>query len=180
MFTQNKDSRRISPTLNIPLVKISTHECNPEKDINTNTNEIQIQHDSAHIYDETCKHIITIPHTRLVWLWNQYNRTLHQPHNLIPPTQPFEIEITWLYQRYKHKIPKNDPLKNAHHSLPKTMLDYITTSFEITHSYFSSPVTCSTHLTKKISPFPRDKIFGVHRERILTQVARNRICPPTQ
>ena len=80
MFTQNKDSRHISPPLNIPLVKISTHECNLEKDINTNTNKIQIQNDSAHIYDETGKHIITIPHTRVVWLWNQYNRTLHQPH----------------------------------------------------------------------------------------------------
>ena len=80
MFTQNKDSRHISPPLNIPLVKISTHECNLEKDINTNTNKIQIQNDSAHIYDETGKHIITIPHTRVVWLWNQYNRTLHQPY----------------------------------------------------------------------------------------------------
>ena len=85
---------------------------------------------------------------------------LHQPHDLIPPTQTFEIEITWLYQRYKHRIPKNDPLKNSHHALPKALLDYITTSFNITHSYFSSPVTCSTHLTKFFSPFPRDKFFG--------------------
>ena len=34
------------------------------------------------------------------------------------------------------------------------------TSFNITHSYFSSPVTCSTKSTKFYSPFPRDKIFG--------------------
>ena len=31
MFTQNKDPKHISPPLNIPPVKISTHECNPEK-----------------------------------------------------------------------------------------------------------------------------------------------------
>ena len=29
-FTQNKDPGHTSPPLNIPLVKISTHECNPE------------------------------------------------------------------------------------------------------------------------------------------------------
>ena len=58
---QNKGPRHISPPLNIPLVKISTHECNPKKYINTNTNKIQVQDDIAHIYDETCKHLITIP-----------------------------------------------------------------------------------------------------------------------
>ena len=81
-------------------------------------------------------------------------------HNLIPPTQTFEIEITWLYQRYKHRIPKNGPLKNSHHALPKALLDYMTTSFNIIHSYFSSPVTFSTQLTKFFSPSPRDKFFG--------------------
>ena len=64
------------------------------------------------------------------------------------------------HQRYKHEIPKNDPLKNSHHALPKTLLDYITTSFNITHSHFSSLVACSTQLTKLCSPFPRDKSFG--------------------
>ena len=110
-FTQNKDPRYISPPLNIPLVQISTHKCNPKKDINTNTNKIQVQCDNAHIYDKTGKHLITIPYNRLAWLWTQYNRMRHQPHNLIPSTQTFEIEMTWLYQRYKHRIPKNDPLK---------------------------------------------------------------------
>ena len=85
---------------------------------------------------------------------------LDHPHDLIPPTQSFEIEITWLYHKYKHKIPKNDPLKNSQHALPKALLDHITMSFKITKSYFSSPVTCSTYVTKFFSPFPRDKIFG--------------------
>ena len=65
-----------------------------------------------------------------------------------------------LYQRYKYRIPKNNPLKYSHHSLPKTLLDHIITSFNITHSYFSSPVTCSTLIQKFYSPFLRDKIFG--------------------
>ena len=52
-FIQNKDLRHISPPLNIPLVNISTHECNPEKNINTNTNKIQVHGANAHIYDET-------------------------------------------------------------------------------------------------------------------------------
>ena len=132
----------------------------PRKDINTNTKKIQVQDDIAHIYDEIGKHLISIPYNRLAWLWTQHNQMLHQLHDLIPPTQTFEIKITWLYQRYKHRISKNDPLKNSHHALLKVILDYITTSFNVTHSYFSSSVTCSTQLTKFFSPFPRDKLFG--------------------
>ena len=44
--------------------------------------------------------------------------------------------------------------------MPKILLDHITTSFNITHSYFSSPVTCSTLIKDFHSPFSRDKIFG--------------------
>ena len=33
-------------------------------------------------------------------------------------------------------------------------------SFHITHSHFSSPVTCPTSLRQFSSPFPRDKVFG--------------------
>ena len=32
--------------------------------------------------------------------------------------------------------------------------------FQITHSYFSSPVTCPTTLKQFHSPFPRDVVFG--------------------
>ena len=44
--------------------------------------------------------------------------------------------------------------------MPKILLDHITTSFDITHSYFSSPVICSTLIKDFHSPFSRDKIFG--------------------
>jgi hypothetical protein len=58
------------------------------------------------------------------------------------------------------QIPKNGPLKESQHTLPQDILDYITTTFNISQSYFSSPVTCSTHITQLFSPFARDKVFG--------------------
>ena len=97
---------------------------------------------------------------RLKWLWKQYTQSRNKPNGLIPPTQPFETEIVWLYQRYKYRISKNNPLKYSHHCIPKILLDHITTSFNITHSYFSSPITCSTLIKKFYSPFFRYKIFG--------------------
>ena len=157
---QNRDTRYIPQPLNIPLVHISINECNPEKDIKVNACTIQTQNDIAHIYEETGKYLITIPIDRLKWLWKQYTQSQNRPNGLIPPTQPFETEIVWLYQRYKYRIPKNDPLKYSHHSIPRILLDYITTKFNITHSYFSSPVTCSTLIQEFYSPFPKDKIFG--------------------
>ena len=51
-------------------------------------------------------------------------------------------------------------LKYSHHSIPKILLDHITTSFNIAHSYFSSLVTSSTLIKELYSPFSRDKIFG--------------------
>jgi hypothetical protein len=40
------------------------------------------------------------------------------------------------------------------------MLNHLITTFNITHSYFSSSITCSTLLKQFYSPFPRDCIFG--------------------
>jgi hypothetical protein len=73
--------------------------------------------------------------------------------NLEPPLQPFETKVIWLIHRYKYP-------KNTQNSLPNNMLDHIITTFNITHSYFSSPITCSTLLKQFYSPFPRDCIFG--------------------
>ena len=39
-------------------------------------------------------------------------------------------------------------------------MDSLTTTFNITHSYYSSPTTCSTQITQFYSPHTRDKIFG--------------------
>ena len=48
----------------------STHKCNPEKDVNVNTNKIQVHANIVHIYDKTSKHLITISYNIFVWLWN--------------------------------------------------------------------------------------------------------------
>ena len=160
LLAQNKDTRYIPSQLTILLAHISTNECNLERNIKVDIYTIQIENEVAHIYEEKGKYLITIPIDRLKWLWKQYTQSLNRPHGLIPLTQPFETEIVWLYQRYKYRIPKNDPLKYSHYSMPKILLDYITTSFDITHSYFSSPISCSTLIKDFHSPFSRDKIFG--------------------
>ena len=65
---QHKDTRYVTPTTIIPLVHISITECNPENDIETNSNTIQTQFDVAHIYEDNGRHLITILKTRLLWL----------------------------------------------------------------------------------------------------------------
>ena len=46
--------------------------------------------------------------------------------------QPFETEIVWLYQRYKYRIPKNDPLKYAQYTIPTQILDFLITHLKST------------------------------------------------
>jgi hypothetical protein len=157
---QSKDTRFITPALSLPLIHLSIQEYNPDRDILTHTPTIAIQHDQAHIYDNIGLHLLTIPIIRLHWLWLQYQTTLHNPSNFTPPIQSFETELVWLYHRYKPRLSKNDPLNNAQYTLPTTILNHLLDSFQITHSYFSSPVTCPTSIHKFYSPFTRDKIFG--------------------
>jgi hypothetical protein len=159
-LTQPKDTRYIIPELSLPLVHLSIQECNPDKDIITHTSTIAIQHEQAHIYDNTGLHLITIPTIRLNWLWLQYHTTLHNPSNFIPPIQSFETKLVWLYHRYKPQLSKNDPVNRAQYTLPTAILNHLFDSFQIIHSYFSSPFTCPTSIHKFYSPFTRDKIFG--------------------
>jgi ribonuclease HI len=105
-------------------------------------------------------HLITITKNRLEWLWYQYTTNSNTQHQLDPPRQTFVTEVIWLYERYKYHIPKTDPLKKSHYTIPTEILDQITTLFNIKTSYFSSPVTCSTLINTYYSPFQRDSIFG--------------------
>ena len=68
--------------------------------------------------------------------------------------------MVWLYQRYKYRLPKNDPLKLSQYTLPSVILEHLLDSFHITHSYFSSPVTCPIKLKQFSSTLSRDKVFG--------------------
>lgn len=158
-LVQTRDTIFIPPPTNMPHIHISIIECNLERDIATTNNTIQTQNDIIHSYDDTCKYLVTIPTTRLEWLWKQYHNANHNTHGLVSHTQPFETELIWLYQRYQYKHPKN-PLKRAQHTLPHNILDSLTKTFNVSHLYFSSPVTCSTHITQIHSPFASDKVFG--------------------
>jgi hypothetical protein len=114
----------------------------------------------AHIFIELGNLLITIPKTRLEWLWRQYNNNLDTQHQLDPPRQSFTTELIWLYERYKYRIPKTNPLKKSQYTLPPEILDLLIDTFKITKSYFSSPVTCLTKINTFYSPFQRDSLFG--------------------
>jgi hypothetical protein len=157
--SQSKNTRYVHEPLNPPLIQINLHECNPDKDIETTQPTIQIICDEAHIFTDTGNLLITISKTRLEWLWKQYNNNLDTHHQLDPPRQPFTTEIIWLYERYKYRIPKTNPLKKSQYTLPVEILDLLIETFKIT-IYFSSPVTCSTKINTFYSPFQRDTIFG--------------------
>jgi hypothetical protein len=157
---QSKDARYIHKPLHLPLIQINLNECNPDSDIKTTQSTIQIIQEKAHIFINNGNHLITISKDRLEWLWKQYNINLNPQHPIDPPRQSFEIEIIWLYERYKYRIPKTNLLKRSHYTLPIEILNQIIKSFKITTSYFSSPVTCSTIINNFYSPFQRDVIFG--------------------
>ena len=57
-------------------------------------------------------------------------------------------------------MPKINPLKLAQFTLPTLILEQLLLTFNITHSYFSYPITCPTILNRLFSPFPRNKVFG--------------------
>ena len=150
---QIQDTRCIHLPIHLPLVNISTTECNPKKDILTTGHTIQVIHNSAYLYDIDGRHIHTISLLWLKWLWSQFHQyTTHSP-TLEPPLQTFETEIIWLIHRYERP-------KYIQYSLPIPILDHIITTFNLTHTYFSSLLTCSTLLKQFYSPYPRDCIFG--------------------
>jgi hypothetical protein len=155
-----KDTKYIHEPLHLPHVQIHLNKCNPDTNINITQPTIQIIQDKALIFTNKGNHLITIPKTRLEWLWNQYNTNYNAYHQLDPPCQTFETEIIWLYERYKYRIPKIDPLNKSHYTLSTKILDQLTTEFNIKTSYFSSMVTCSTFINNYYSPFQRDSIFG--------------------
>jgi hypothetical protein len=114
---------------------------------------IQVLYNSAYLYDHDNRQLHTIPLQRLKWLWTQYHHSLTNLTLLEPLLQPFETKIIWLLHRYKN-------LQKTQYSLPTNILDHLITTFNITHTYFSSPLTCPTLLQHFYSPFPRDCIFG--------------------
>ena len=86
-------------------------------------------------------------------------------HFLNPPPQPkFTTKILWLTQRYVTILPKRKPKKhnpnNNHQTLHPSTLQALIETYNITHSYYSSPLTCPITITQYNSPHNRDIIFG--------------------
>jgi hypothetical protein len=73
---QSKNTRYAHKPLDLPLIQINLHECNPDKDIKTTLPTIQIIQNEAHIFTDIGNLLITISKTRLEWLWKQYNTNL--------------------------------------------------------------------------------------------------------
>jgi hypothetical protein len=103
--------------------------------------------------------------TRLQWLWERYDQsqTHHVLHFLKPPPQNFTREILWLTQRYvtilpKIKLKKHNP-NNNHQTFHPSTLQALIETHNITHLYYSSPLTCPITITPYDSPHNRDIIF---------------------
>ena len=79
------------------------------------------------------------------------------------PYEDFATEILWLIQRYIIVLPKknleNCNPNNNHQTLHLPTLDKLIEAYQITQSYYSSPLTCPTQLTQYISPHNRDIFF---------------------
>jgi hypothetical protein len=91
---QSKDIRYVHEPLNLPLIQIHIHESNPNKDIKTTQPTIQLICDKAHIFTDIGNFSITIPKTRLEWLWKQYNINLGTQHHL-DPLRPWTLEFAY-------------------------------------------------------------------------------------
>jgi hypothetical protein len=120
---QSKDTRYVHEPLYLPLIQINLNECNPDKNIKTTQPIIQVINDEAYIFTELGNLLITIPKTR-------YNTNLDTQHQLDPPRQSFTTEIIWLYERYKYRIPKTNPLKKSQYTLPLEILDLLIETFK--------------------------------------------------
>ena len=183
--TQSKDSKFIHPPLHITNLKLSIQECNPDKDIQVDHPAIQIQNLEAHVYDQRGNYMASISTERLQWLWNQYSyhHFSQATQNLQPPPQNFETEILWLIQRYITILPKRKPKtiqpKNMHHKIHPTIIQTLIEAHKITHSYYSSPLTCPTQLTQYHSTDNRDIIFGSMGHAQITRWTGTGLAYPT-
>ena len=65
IHAQTKDTRFIPLLTIMPHIQISVIECNIKKNITIMTNIIQTENELTHIYEDTEKHLITIPTTIL-------------------------------------------------------------------------------------------------------------------
>lgn len=137
--TQRKNSKFIHPQ-KINKLKISTQECNRDKDIFVNKPTIQIPALKSHIFDQGGNYKATITTNKLHWLLNQYSHN-NLPHlTNFPQSQPqyFKIESLWLIQKcitiFPKKKPKNILPTNNHHTLHPDITKLLINFLKTKHS----------------------------------------------
>lgn len=102
--------------------------------------------------------------------------------NNIPPNGPLSTSIQ--NQNYmtlstlRIHDPQTNPLKYTQHTNPEPILNYLTSTYNITHSYFPSLVTCPTNVNTYHSPFPRDVIFASLGPTFIHKCTRNGLVHP--
>jgi len=158
---QQRDTRYVTPTTTIPMAHIFINECNPENDIETYSDTIQTQFDVAHIYEDTGRHLITIPKMRLMETIPTCKKHHTQSRNLYPVIRNQNCMVI-----SKIQIPKTIPLKRAQYTIPSPILDLLITMFNIYHSYFSSQVTSPRQFTQFYSPFSQGHNIWTTRENV--------------
>ena len=110
---QTRDTRFIPPPTKIPHTQISIIECNPKNDIVTTKNNIQTLGEITHIYEDTGKFLITIPTTRLKWLWQQYHYSNHSTHGPIPPHTTIWNRNNMALPKIQTHKPKKQPTQRS-------------------------------------------------------------------
>ena len=96
---------------------------------------------------------------------------------LQPPPQDSATKMLWLTQRYTTILPqkpKRHNPHNNHHTLHPTTLKILIEGFQITHSYFSTPLTCPIQLTQMRHN------MQITRPRQILKMNNNMTCPPNR
>lgn len=129
----------------------------------------------------TTKPTIQIQGTRIQYIWS--NRSLHHNHTphkaslamgkiltkikriTLPtfynPLQDIPTEIVWFTQSDVTNLPWTNLKKNTQPpNTPPNNIKTLIKTYQITHSYSSSPLTCPTILTEYNSPHKWHMIFG--------------------
>lgn len=71
-----------------------------------------------------------------------------------------------------HTLCLSPPI-HKRHILPPTILENLTQTFQLTHSYFFGPLTCPTNFSQYLSLYERDKKIGSLGPTFSNQWARN-------
>jgi hypothetical protein len=108
------------------------------------------------------------------------NHTNSLPTTLQLPPQDFATEISWFLNRHITILPRNKPKSilpiNQHQSIHPTITTLLVTTFQLTHSYYLSPLIYPLLLKRYNSPHTRDVIFSY----TILKMERRKLCTPSK